>query len=173
MIYYRNQYDRLLADDDKYYEYSDVVVLEDIKRYMKLHHQRKHDQACIQELGVDDVRFDFVSLNPHRRYIRILEYKVGRRDFLGDRKVLDYMAYCNTLSFVTPLGMVGREELIDDRIGLLQVFKWRHRGREEGWRLGAIWVKRPGGRKLAIERYYRVADMMLARVVQGRKRDIF
>ena len=174
MIYYYNQYDKLLANDNKYYRYDGSVTLDDIKQYMKLHHQYKHDQACIQELGVDDVRFDFVSLNPYKRYIRILEYKVSRQDFKNDRKVLDYMQYCNTLSFVTPLGMVEREELIDDRIGLLQVFKWQHRGgEEERWRLGAIWIKRPSGRKLAIERYYRVADMMLARVVQGRKKDIF
>lgn len=174
MIYNNNQYSTLISNDDQWYEYDKKVDLRDIKTFMRQYHGRRGAQVCIHELGVDKYRFDFVSLNPYQHYIRILEYKVSRGDFNGDSKHLDYMQYCNTLAFVTPLGLVGVEDLKEKGIGLLQVFKWKRRNSiKNRWYLGAIWLKRPAGKKLDEEVYRQVADMMLARIVQGRKEDFF
>lgn len=174
MIYYSNQYQILTENNDPWYEYDGNVNLDDIKKFIKQYHGRRGQQVCIHELGVGKYRFDFVSLNPYQHRIRILEYKISKGDFNGDRKHLDYMHYCNTLAFVTPLGLVNVDELSDNRIGLLQVFKWKHRKNQiNRWTLGAIWLKKPRGQKLDKETYYQVADMMLARVVQGRKGDFF
>lgn len=174
MIYYSNQYQNLIQNNDPWYEYDKNVVLDDIKKFMKQYHSRRGQQVCIHELGVGKYRFDFVSLNPYQHRIRILEYKISKSDFNGDKKHLDYMQYCNTFSFVTPLGLVKQDELKDNKIGLLQIFKWKHRNSQiNRWTLGAIWMKKPKGRELDEQTYYRVSDMMLARVVQGRKDDFF
>ncbi len=174
MIYRSNQYEQLMANDHPVYEYDGDVGLADIKRFMKNYHGRKGQQVCIHELGVGRYRFDFVSLNPYKHRIRILEYKVSRGDFNGDTKHLAYMGYCNTFSFVTPLGLISVGDLKDQRAGLQQVFRWKRRNsRINRWNLGAIWLKMPRGLGLGIDTYYKVSDMMLARVVQGRKGDFF
>jgi len=174
MIYNNNHYETLLLNGSPYYEYDRNVELVDIKRFMKDYHSRQREQVCIHELRIDSHRFDFVSLNPFARHIKILEYKVMREDFNGDNKHLLYMGYCNTLAFVTPLGLVEIDDLKDRAVGLMQVFRWARRERkQERWTLGAIWVKRPRGRKLDVETYYRIMGMMLLRLVQGRKGDFF
>ena len=174
MIYYGNYYETLISNSSPYYEYNNKVDLGDIKRFVGDYHKRRRGQVCVHELRVGKFRFDFTSLNPYTRHIRILEYKVTKEDFDGDTKHLGYMQYCNTLAFVTPLGLIRADDLKDKNVGLMQVFKWAHRTRrQERWYLGAVWVKRPKGRKLEERVYYKVVDMMLARVVQGRKEDFF
>jgi hypothetical protein len=174
MIFQSNQYDTLIQNNHHWYEYDKNITLDDIKKFMKEYHSRRKQQVCIHELGVGKYRFDFVSVNPYQHRIRILEYKVSRADFNGDRKHLEYMQYCNTLAFVTPLGLVNINDLKDPSIGLLQVFKWKKRQSEiNRWYLGAIWLRKPRGKPLDEKIYYRVADMLLARVVQGRKEDFF
>ena len=174
MIYRSNHYGTLMKDDHPVYRYDHEVDLTDIKRFVKDRHKRHRSQVCIHELGVGKHRFDFLSLNPYTHHVRILEYKVDRADLDGDKKHLDYMHYCNTLAFVTPLGLVNVDDLKDKALGLMQVFRWKRRsGDRNRWRLGAIWLRRPRGKRLETERYYRIVDMMLARVVQGRKGDLF
>lgn len=46
------------------------------------------------------------------------EIKVSRSDFLRDAKYTQYMPYCHEFSFVTPQGMVQRQE-VEENIGLI------------------------------------------------------
>lgn len=46
------------------------------------------------------------------------EIKVSRSDFLSDTKYTQYMPYCHELYFVTPKGMVQRQE-VDESLGLM------------------------------------------------------
>ena len=175
MIYFSNHYNIILNNSHHTYEYKwDDIGLVDIKRFIQDYHKRRKQQVCIHELGIDGMRFDFLSLNPYKHYVRILEYKVNVPDFKGDDKHLGYMDYCNTLAFVTPFGMVGVDDLKHEHTGLLQIFRWKRRNaRINRWNLGAIWVKRPSGRRLPRITYYRIMEMMMARLVQGRKGDFF
>lgn len=172
MIYYSNQLPTLTANDHPDYEFDGDVDLSDVKRFVRDRYGRRNP-VCIHEFGIDGYRFDFVGLNPYKRRVRILEYKVDRGDFLGDEKHLGYMGYCNTFSFVTPLGLATVDELRDRRAGLLQVFRWRRRKRRiDRWYLGAIWLRRPTGMKLDVETYHRMVEMMLVKVVH-RRDDVF
>lgn len=174
MIYNSNQYPTLMRNDNEWYEYDPDVGLDDIKKFVRQYHQRRKKQVCIHELGVDKYRFDFVSLDPYRQRVRILEYKVNKADFNGDSKHLGYMGYCHTFAFVTPLGLVTISDLRDKRAGLMYVFRYKKRASErDRWYLGAIWMKRPTGMVLHVSMYYHVIEMMLARLVQGRKEDFF
>jgi hypothetical protein len=175
MIYNANQYADIRRNDHPVYRYRwDDVDLGDIKRFVRDYHSRRHGQVCLHEFGLDGVRFDFVGVDPFRQRVRVLEYKVAREDFLGDRKHLRYMRYCSTLAFVTPLGLVGADDMVDGRTGLLQVFRWQRRdARVDRWTLGAIWLKRPRGLTLDREVYCRVVGAMLLRLVQGRREDFF
>ena len=173
MIYDSNSLEMILQNQHPVYQFFDDVDLQDIKEFVVRRHRRNGSEVCIHELGVGHYRFDFVSLNPYSHKIRIFEYKVSKADFLGDCKWRGYLGYCTTFSFVTPLGLVSLVDL-PKGVGLLQVFRWRRRVQQDQRRyLGAIWVRRPGGRKLPEDTYRQVADMMLARLVQGRKDDFF
>jgi len=50
------------------------------------------------------------------------EIKVSRSDFLGDDKWPEYLKYCNEFYFVTPSGLVDKEEL-PEGVGLIQCSK--------------------------------------------------
>jgi len=173
MIFFANNLDILLANNHKDYIFDKDIDLMDIKKFIYNRHHNKGNQVCIHELGIQNVRFDFISLNPYTHKIRIMEYKVSKNDFDSDHKWQNYLPWCNTFTFVTPLGLIDLDAL-PTGIGLLQMFKWQRRiTRVNRWNIGAIWIRKPYGRILSIDRYYQMADMLLARIVQGRKDDFF
>lgn len=53
-----------------------------------------------------------------RPQIRGYEIKVSRSDFLRDAKYTQYMPYCHEFYFVTPTGLVQRQE-VEENIGLM------------------------------------------------------
>ena len=173
MIFYPNQVDALITNTYQHYNIDKNVDLADIKKFVVRRHRRNGIEICIHELGVGNYRFDFLSLNPYSQKVRIFEYKTNRADFVNDKKWRGYLPYCNTLAFVTPLGLINVKDL-PTGVGLLQVFKWQrtHQTDSRQW-LGAVWCRKPHGRQMTIDRYYQVMGMLLVRLVQGRKDDFF
>jgi hypothetical protein len=64
--------------------------------------------------------FDAVAIYKSwsRPQIRGYEIKVSRSDFLRDAKYSQYLTYCHEFYFVTPTGMVQRQE-VEENIGLI------------------------------------------------------
>lgn len=48
------------------------------------------------------------------------EIKVSRSDYLGDKKLMDYIPYCSEMYIACPWGLIGQDE-VPDPIGLIYV----------------------------------------------------
>lgn len=70
--------------------------------------------------GIGMLQFDGLAIYKSWAHPNIVGYeiKVSRSDFLKDAKYTRYMPYCHQLYFVTPTGMVQRQE-IEDNLGLI------------------------------------------------------
>lgn len=66
------------------------------------------------------LQFDGLAIYKSWAHPNIVGYeiKVSRSDFLRDAKYTRYMPYCHELYFVTPTGMVQRQE-VEENIGLI------------------------------------------------------
>lgn len=66
------------------------------------------------------LQFDGIAIYKSWAHPRIVGYeiKISRSDFLKDSKYARYLPYCHEFYFVTPAGMVQRQE-IEDSIGLM------------------------------------------------------
>lgn len=122
------------------------------------------------ETGLDDYRFDLIKINPHRQHVRIFEFKSSRSDFISDKKWQNYLKYCHTFTFVSPREAILKDD-IPAGIGLMWIFKWRYKGRDQ-WRLSSEWVKKPRGRDVNKTILIKIAFMMVSRV-RWRKEDLF
>lgn len=168
MIYFCNMYDTLILNDHSDYSFSNKVSLEDIKAFID-NYRKNGKTFTFREFSIDSLRFDFLSLNPCRRLIEVMEFKTSVSDFMADRKWRSYLFYCNYFSFVMPLGMIPiscLESLKEIGCGVLEVFRWgRRSGRRSG--LGGIWLQKPK-RRMSGRDYGRVADIALIRLLKER-----
>lgn len=159
--------------DTERYEFNSVVSIEDIKEYFR-YHNNSGPFFSMFETGLDNMRFDLIRIDPIRQHIRIFEFKSCRADFLSDKKYYHYLKYCHTFTFVCPREAIRREDL-PKNIGLMWIYKWRHKNRLKGyddWMLESEWVKRP--RKMDVEKdvVTQIAFMLVHRV-KWRKDDVF
>lgn len=91
-----------------------------IKRRLRYYCIKKpQDAFWIEEAQVNGVKFDQLTVDLSNWFIRGYEVKVGRGDFLQDRKWQNYLPYVNQFWFCTPPALVGPSE-IPDGIGLLE-----------------------------------------------------
>lgn len=70
--------------------------------------------------GTGLLQFDGIAIYKSWAHPRIVGYevKVSRSDFLRDNKYSMYLPYCHEFYFVTPTGMVQRQE-VEENIGLI------------------------------------------------------
>lgn len=70
--------------------------------------------------GTGMLQFDGLAIYKSWAHPNIVGYevKISRSDFLRDAKYTRYMPYCHELYFVTPTGMVQRQE-VEENIGLI------------------------------------------------------
>ncbi len=120
----------------------------------------KDDKLTPHQLNIgiwEEVRFDAILVNCHKKYIRGFEFKVNRSDFLQDKKWKKYIKYCNTFSFVCPPGIIKKEE-VEKGIGLVYVSAGEH----PNWP-NIQWIKKAKAREVDREVYIKVITNMLMR----------
>lgn len=154
------------------YEFNASVSIEDIKTFFRTHNNGVF--FSMFEAGLDGRRFDLIRIDPYRNYIRIFEFKSCRADFLSDRKYKKYLKYCHTLTFVCPREVIRKDDL-PSGIGLMWIYKWRHKNGLKGyneWVLEQEWVRRPKKATVDKDVMLRIAFMLIKRAI-WRKDDVF
>jgi len=127
------------------------------------------------ETGLDGVRFDMIRINPYTQYIRIFEFKSCRQDFKSDKKWEKYLKYCHTFTFVCPREVITKDDLINKPVGLLWLYKWKHKGSDrilKDWFIDTEWIKRPKKTEVDTKIITRIAFMLVHRTI-WRKDDVF
>jgi hypothetical protein len=137
---------------------------------MSLSHQRIADSAAVwlskpfsslvvQELattswpGYGRRKFilDVVGVTPNAGFIKIVECKSSRSDFLRGREKLEiYKEFCHQLYVAAPRGLVSKDEL-PEGVGLLEVGE-RGRARLKHWPQYGRSMDTPGNYTLILER---------------------
>lgn len=99
-----------------------VSALEIKKALAKKHGNREFfiTECKTGPTGTGMLQFDGLAIYKSWAHPNIVGYevKVSRSDFLRDAKYTRYMPYCHELYFVTPTGMVQRQE-VEENIGLI------------------------------------------------------
>jgi len=126
-------------------------------------------------LGIwEEIRFDAILVNCHKKYIRGFEFKVSRGDFLQDKKWHKYLKYCNTFAFVCPPGIIKKGE-VEKGIGLVYVSAGEHPNRPQiQWiqkaragehpnRPQIQWIQKARAREVDQEVYIKIITLMLLR----------
>lgn len=106
---------------------SDKVTAVDIKKALSMKHCKEFfitecKNGSTYFAGGDGLfKFDGVAIYKSwtSPKIVIYEVKVDRGDFLRDGKYHCYLPYCHEMYFVVPTGMVKKEEILSDNIGLI------------------------------------------------------
>ncbi len=100
------------------------------------------------------LQFDGIAIYKSWSHPNIIGYeiKVSRSDFLRDAKYTGYIPYCNEFYFVTPAGLVQRQE-VEENIGLM----WYNQ------KNGSLTIK-----KKAIHREIEVNSSMLLYIIMNR-----
>lgn len=155
------------------FDFNTRTTVDDFKEYFR--GNCRNAFFSLFEMGIDDVRFDLIRINPYRQYIRIFEFKSGRSDFLADKKWQKYLKYCHTLTFVCPREEIQKDDL-PAGIGLLWIYKWRHKRFSKvmtpKWTLGSEWIKRPKVREVSKDVMLQMAFTLVHRV-KWRKDEVF
>jgi len=99
-----------------------VSALEIKKALAKKHGNREFfiTECKTGPTGTGMLQFDGLAIYKSWAHPNIVGYevKVSRSDFLRDAKYTRYMPYCHEFYFVTPTGMVQRQE-VEENIGLM------------------------------------------------------
>lgn len=100
-----------------------VVTSNEIKKALAKKHGNREffiTECKNGPTGTGLLQFDGIAIYKSWAHPRIVGYevKVSRSDFLRDAKYPRYMPYCHEFYFVTPSGMVQRQE-IEENIGLM------------------------------------------------------
>lgn len=68
-------------------------------------------------------QMDAVAIKPSwaNPCVTIYEVKVSRNDFLRDSKWHEYLDYCHRFYFACPKGLIKKDELPDQRVGLIYI----------------------------------------------------
>lgn len=95
----------------------------DIKKALAKRHENREFFITECKTGPTEtgmLQFDGLAIYKSWAHPNIVGYeiKTSRSDFLRDAKYTRYMPYCHELYFVTPTGMVQRQE-IEENIGLI------------------------------------------------------
>ena len=155
-MYFFNRTD---FENDFYYDFTDKeITVDDIKLFLKYY---KQNQGCnLYEFGIGNCRFDQINLNigTVKKEITIYEFKVNRYDWLNDNKWQNYLPYCNKLIFISPFGVINKDEL-PKGIGLIHVWKWKHKKRTE--------FKRVCGNRISIARKREMSDKVYVRILEN------
>lgn len=102
---------------------KDMVL---IKKYYK---QLINNEVRLFEFGVNDCRFDLISVNPFKKTIRGFEIKITRADFLKDKreeKWKKYLDYCDTFYWICRPDVIKRED-VDGPAGLMWIYTYAER----------------------------------------------
>lgn len=147
---------------DPNYNYDSNILIDDIKNLFKKSHG---PFFTMFEVGLDELRFDCIRVNPYKQYVRIFEFKSGRADFISDKKWWKYLKYCHTFTFVCPLGAIQKSDLLP-RVGLIWVYKWQHVNHDkDSWFIASDWVKRPKKQNVNHEILLKLAFIMIKRMI--------
>lgn len=99
-----------------------VSEFEITKALTKRHDNREFfiTQCKTGPTGTGMLQFDGLAIHKSWAHPNIVGYeiKTSRSDFLRDAKYTGYLPYCHELYFVTPTGMVQRQE-VEENIGLI------------------------------------------------------
>ena len=159
---------RYRYNEDRY-DFNTDVNTEDIKQYFREHNNGPF--FSIFEIGMNGMRMDLLRVDPYVKYIRGFEFKASRQDFLADKKWKRYLRYCHTFSFVCPVEVIGKDEL-PKGIGLMWVYKYKHKNNSGRYWIEADWVKRPQKNSVTKDTLLDMAMMQTYKVI-WRKHDIF
>ena len=100
---------------------KNVSEFEITKALAKRHHTEFFITQCkTGPTGTGMLQFDALAIYKSWAHPNIIGYEVktSRNDFLKDAKYHGYLPYCHELYFVTPTGMVQRQE-VEENIGLI------------------------------------------------------
>jgi len=155
---------RELENADKSYtnfDYDWNITAKDIQDFF---YKRTDSNVSCFEFGVGDWRLDLIRVDCHKKLIRAFEFKVNIQDFKNDNKWHNYLNYCNTLTFISPYGMIIKEDLPKE-VGLMYVFKFNRKNVkwENGYGLGALWERKPRIRPLDKDVYVKIITQLLLR----------
>ena len=161
--------------NSKRYDFDSCITISDIKRYFR--YSNSGPFFTMFETGLDNNRFDMIRIDPRRQYIRIFEFKSCRQDFVSDKKWQNYLKYCHTFTFVSGREVIKKED-VPKSIGLLWVYKWKHKNQypllrtENNWMVDGQWVRRPRKRDVNTDILLKLAFMLVYRTI-WRKEDVF
>ena len=157
----------ILSNIDNRYDIDTNICVVDIKEYFR-RHRNSGPFFSMFEVGLDGKRFDMIRIDPHREYVRIFEFKSGRKDFISDKKWQNYLKYCHTFTFVCPVSAIQKEDILP-QVGLMWIYRWRHKGYQgTKWHLASEWVRKPKKQNVSKDILLRLAFTLLYRMIWRR-----